>query len=97
MTGKVTWNAVWNPVSNTATITDSSGTRGVQGNQTSYVPGANEGRSRSAGVSPTDIVSGQASYCGGGVSPTGITADNNDSQTDKKKKKNDSGTLEHSN
>jgi hypothetical protein len=99
MTGseKVTWKADWNPVTNTTTITDNSGTRVVQGNQTSYVPVASEGRSRSAGVSPTDIVSGQASFCGGGVSPTGITADNNDPQTDKKKKKNDSGILEHSN
>lgn len=89
-------NAVWNPVTDTTTITDNSGTRVVQGNQRSSVSVGNQSRSKSGGVSPTDIVSGQGTFFGGGVSPTGITADDSDSQTNKKKKKNDSGTLEHS-
>lgn len=109
---KVTWKANWNPVTNTTTITDNSGTRVVDGNQTS--PTFNEGSSRAggisptgiisgqsrlgeSGISPTGIISGQSNLLGGGYSATGITANNSNSPTgNDKKKKNVSGTLEHS-
>jgi hypothetical protein len=89
---KVIRRAFWNPVTDKTTITDSLGTRVFHGNliqdpQLAY------------GVSPTWITSDQPNFPHGEDSPSGNTADKNDSKVDtvkSKKKDNVSGTLEHS-
>jgi hypothetical protein len=79
---KVIRRAFWNPVTNKTTITDSLGTRVFNGNLI-------QDPELAYGVSPTVITSGQPNFPDGEDSPSGITADKNDSKvdTDKSKKK----------
>jgi len=75
---KVIRRAFWNPVTNKTTITDSLGTRVFNGNLI-----------QDPELASTVITSGQPNFPDGEDSPSGITADKNDSKvdTDKSKKK----------